>query len=216
MIDPYCYVNSNVLINKFNITDFDELNTMEREFVSVRMQTVHKLCGKFDAIHLKAIHKHLFQDVYGWAGEFRTGDIYKDGSSFCPYQNIEKQINRMHAELYLEKYMKKSYDKSVLAERLEHYFSTVDKIHPFREGNGRTERVMLGMLANNAGYFLDFSFINKDDWIRASKLSAYGVHDVMENIFEQSLRPIKSSVFVKRRVPFVDIGISDDKEPEFE
>ena len=75
----YCYHNSDVLKNKLNIKDDKELFIAEREFITYRVAilTDKPLKGNFDFEHLKSIHKHLFQDVYDWAGEKRTCNIAK-------------------------------------------------------------------------------------------------------------------------------------------
>jgi cell filamentation protein len=48
-----------------------------RQLNSGQVQIPHT----FDAAHVKAIHAHLFQDVYDWAGEFRTVDMAKKGQA---------------------------------------------------------------------------------------------------------------------------------------
>ena len=219
MTDPYCYPGTNVLINRYDIRNADSLCELERDFSNARLGSVEKIRGNFDAKHLKAIHKHLFGDVYSWAGEFRTGDIWKDGSSFCPYQDISRRLNGLHAELKVDRYMKGSYSRDAAAERLEHYFSILDKIHPFREGNGRTERVFLGQLADNAGYELDFSGVTQHDWIHASKLCAYGVHDPMQRIFAEALRPVEQKKYelFKRRLPLIQTSsFATEKSDDYE
>ena len=88
MSDPYLYPNSPALINNLGITDADELEHIERQLISSRMD---EGCpeGDFDLKHLQAIHHHLFQDVYEWAGEIRTLEINKGGSQFQFRQYIE-------------------------------------------------------------------------------------------------------------------------------
>lgn len=76
----YCYPNTNILINKLNIQDQDELHLAEADITSQRINQIKKsgwIPGDFDINHLKAIHRHIFQDIYSWAGEIRTVDIAK-------------------------------------------------------------------------------------------------------------------------------------------
>ena len=83
MSDPvYCYPpDFLVLRNRLGITDEAELDFSERELVSQRAaETIPT--GAFDLAHLRAIHRHLFQDVYDWAGELRTVEISKGASQF--------------------------------------------------------------------------------------------------------------------------------------
>ena len=79
---------------------------------------------------------------------------------------------------------------------------------------------MIGMLANNAGYQFDISGVTREDWIRASKLAAYGTHFPMQNIFDSALRPIDGCDVSKRRLPLIStsdfcVDKLDDCEVEF-
>ena len=219
MKKSYCYPGTQVLRNKLGIRDFDVLSELERETVRFKTMNVHDIRGNFDAKHIKAVHKHLFGDIYPWAGKFRTGDIWKDGSSFCHYWHIESELKKWHAGVVADGFMCEITDKSDVVEHLEQHFAVLDRIHPFREGNGRMERVMIGMLANNAGYHFDISGVSREDWIRASKLATYGTHFPMQNIFDSALKPVDGYDVSKRRLPLIatsDFGVdkSDDYECE--
>lgn len=82
--NKYCYTNSDVLINKLNITNQKDLTDAEIELTSIRLQELQKnpLKGKFDFAYLKEIHQYIFQDLYEWAGKERTVEIGK-GNLFC-------------------------------------------------------------------------------------------------------------------------------------
>ena len=69
----YCYTNTNVLINKLNITDSELLFMAEEKYTLLRLHELQKkpIKGSFDFEHLKAIHKYIFQDLYEWAGQVR-------------------------------------------------------------------------------------------------------------------------------------------------
>ena len=98
----YCYKGTNVLINKLNITDDEDLFNAERELVSLRTYELNEkpLKGKFDFQYLKDIHKYLFQDVYRWAGEIRNCNIAKQ-DLFCLAEHIESlaKINGIYLDL---------------------------------------------------------------------------------------------------------------------
>jgi cell filamentation protein len=184
----YCYPCSNTLRNKFNITDEEKLKDMERQITSVRAAQILKdpVKGLFDENHLKAIHKHLFQDLYSWAGEFRKVNISK-GNPFCLFQYIPDQLNNLFKELKNEAYLS-LLDENDLAARLAYYLGELNAIHPFREGNGRTQRIFIMELALKNGYILDLSNIEKKEMIRASVQSFALNYGPMKDIIKKSLR----------------------------
>ncbi|MDR0978594.1 MAG: Fic family protein, partial [Lachnospiraceae bacterium] len=111
----YCYANSDVLINKLNIKIEEELFLKERQFVAYRSGEIEKspITGDFDFEHLKQIHKHLFQDVYNWAGEIRTCNIAKT-DLFCLAQHIESYGADIFAKLKKQNYfLEKSYSDKI-------------------------------------------------------------------------------------------------------
>lgn len=184
----YCYPESYVLRNKLNITDQEELNDAERAITSVKISQalIDRIEGNFDFEHLKQIHKFLFQDIYDWAGCVRTVNIAK-GNAFCRTEYIEKQMNDLLGKLKAENYLINCKDKEVLGKRLAYYLGEINVIHPFREGNGRTQRLFIEHLAYNAGYVLDFMKIKSEDMLRAS-VEAYACkYELMEEIIIKAL-----------------------------
>lgn len=183
----YCYPNSNVLINKLNITDADELLKAEREITALKTSQamVNRIEGKFDFEHLKKIHYFLFCDIYKWAGKIRTVNISK-GNQFCRCDYIEEQMDRLLLKLKNENYLK-DYSQKELAKRLAYYLSEINVIHPFREGNGRTQRLFIEYLSNNAGYQLNLNKISKNEMLEAS-VRAYALdYSLMEEIMLKAL-----------------------------
>ena len=189
MSDPYCYPNSRVLKNKFNIHDADELLEAERRLSKYRMEELlfEPIVGAFDFEHLKRIHAYLFQDVYDWAGEVRTVDIAK-GNLFCRCFAIEPEAERIFGELRAEKYLK---DLSVyeFAKRLGYYLAEINALHPFREGNGRTQREFIRQLAYQNSYFLSYAGITPEEMIEASKASFKLDYKPMQDLILSHLRP---------------------------
>ncbi len=103
--------------------------------------------------HYKALHQHLFQDVYEWAGEYRTVRISKGGSMFCYPEHIAGEMrglfNRSRAALSARS------DRRAFATKAAHFLAELNAIHPFREGNGRTQLTYLTLLAEKAGHPLN-------------------------------------------------------------
>lgn len=190
MQDPYCYPNTRVLKNKLNIRDFDKLYDRERDLANIRARELFEspIIGHFDFTHLQKIHQYLFQDVYDWAGKVRTVDIAK-GNLFCRYFAIEAEAERIFGELKKDKYLE-SLSIAGFSKKLAYYFSEINALHPFREGNGRTQREFIRQLALQNGYFLSFIGIKKSEMIEASMASFKLNYNPMERLILSHLRPL--------------------------
>src|SRR3954447_19992769 len=94
--------------------------------------------GSLDFVHYKAVHHHLFQDVYEWAGNVRTVRMFKGGNPFCFPENIENQANKLFGELRTDGFLQ-GLDDWAFAEKAAHFLAELNVIHPFREGNGRAQ-----------------------------------------------------------------------------
>jgi cell filamentation protein len=139
----YCYPGSFILKNKFDIRDAEKLSETERRSAALNILEIqdNPVCGKFDFKHLKDIHRAIFQDVYVWVGTPRTVDISK-GNPFCLSLHIESYAEGIFEKLKTENYLcGKTPDE--LPGRLAYYLSEINVPHPFREGNGRTQRVFI-------------------------------------------------------------------------
>jgi len=175
----YCYPpDFKVLRNRFNIRDEAELDVVEREFVVQRLREPSPT-GAFDRAHLQAIHQHLFQDVYDWAGELRVIEISKGGSQFQFVRFIETGLRNVHDRLIQRKFLK-ALDAPTFAWEAGQILGDVNYVHPFREGNGRTQLVYLTQLAERAGHLIDLAKINKSEWLMASRDAHLGHYDRME------------------------------------
>jgi cell filamentation protein len=164
----YCYKKSNVLRNKLSITDADALRTAEREITAVRILEAEQtpIRGKLDFKHLCDIHNHIFSDIFEWAGRLRTVNISK-GNPFCNADVLNIYGAELFGKLKMERYL---FDVPAdrITERLAHYLSEINVMHPFREGNGRTQRMFIEYLALVAGYRVDFTSITATEMIEAS------------------------------------------------
>lgn len=165
--DPYLLPGTNVLRNKLGITDPEILKSAEGDF-HLQRQREGAPTGDFDLDHAKAIHRHLFQDVYEWAGQVRTVEIAKDGSQFQFRQFIEIGMADVHRRIRSDDYLR-NLDVDGFARKAGAIIGDVNYAHPFREGNGRTQLEYLRQLADRAGHPLDPGKIGRDPWIAASK-----------------------------------------------
>lgn len=151
------------------------LDAFEADATAIRLLEFieQPMPGNFDLTHLKAIHRHLFQDVYEWAGELRTVDISKGSSRFGNCGMIEdyltQQLDRISAENFLA-----AYPPDKFISRLAHFMGEINAAHPFREGNGRVQRAFCARLAEQAGYFIDFDQVSQEDMCNAMIASFHG------------------------------------------
>ena len=168
MDSDYCYPGTFILKNKLNITDENELKSAERSITSLRTAQLiqNPIEGKLDFNYLKSIHKFIFGDIYDWAGKIRTVNIAK-GNPFCRCEFIEEQMDLVMRKLEKENYLE-NLNIEKLAERLAYYIGEINAIHPFREGNGRTQRMFIECVAMHNGFLLDFSKITNEEMLEAS------------------------------------------------
>ena len=167
MSDPYLYPGSDVLRNKLGLTDATRLEVMERLLVTQRIAEGVP-SGIFDLTHLRAIHKHIFQDLYEWAGEIRRVEIAKDGDQFQFCRFIETGMANVHARLVQIDHLK-GLNRSDFASQAANIVGDVNYNHPFREGNGRVQLQYLSLLAANAGHPVNLSRIDPRLWLDASR-----------------------------------------------
>ena len=179
--DPYVYPGTDVLKNKLNIKNADALLNAEKKLVALRNKQGFPP-GKFDYAHLKAIHKHLFQNIYTWAGQERTVNISKSSGLFAFVPFIETFMSKQLALLCAENYLR-GLDRQQFAKRAVYHFIELNAIHPFREGNGRTLRAFFSELAREADYDLDWTKVNRAQWLAASEAGHQGSTILMEQVF---------------------------------
>lgn len=184
----YCYPESDVLINNLNIHDLKRLNEAERKLTQLRLNDLvtSPIQGDFDLKHLQNIHKYLFQDLYSWAGKIRTVDIAKS-NMFCKVQFIRTQADEIFRKLEADNYLA-NLSKDIFIQKIAYYFSEINALHPFREGNGRTQREFIRELAMQQKYVVHFAGITAGEMLEASMDSFVCNYDKMEGIFEKALQ----------------------------
>jgi cell filamentation protein len=159
-VDPdYTYTDpkTGVLRNLAGITDPDELSFIESTAVTKRAKELEKNPLKIkDSLSLLAIHKHLFQDIYNWAGQKRTVEISKGGNQFFPLSHFDMAFSYID-KLIVEYRNIDNSKKGEIAKKLAEILDNVNHLHPFREGNGRTQREFVRTLALEKGYTLNLN-----------------------------------------------------------
>ena len=166
---PYVYPGTSILINLPGISDPDFLDKQERGLVVLRSRR-RVPRGAFDFTHLRAIHRHLSQDIYDWAGELRTVEISKGDQQFQFRQYIPTGMADVHRRLVQSRFLS-GLPPAGFAEQAAVIVGDINYIHPFREGNGRTQLQYLKQLADQADQRLDLARIDGPAWIGGSVAS---------------------------------------------
>lgn len=167
--DPYTLPGSSCLRNKLNIVDPAALRDVEARIVSIRDVELarHPLPGEYNLDHYQQFHRHLFHDVYEWAGELRQVDISKDDSRFAHWRYISEHVSALLAEL-VDEGLLIGRGQSAFVTRLAHYYGELNALHPFREGNGRALRAFLRQVSAVAGWRVDWSGLTPGSNIHAA------------------------------------------------
>lgn len=170
--DPYVYPGTDVLRNLPDIRHVGQLREFESlaTFKRILELEYKPLSGAFDVEHLQNVHRHIFQDVYSWAGEFRTVNIGKGTLWFCRPDFISGTLSNLFEKLRNEDHLSTT-DLQGFVLRAAHYLGELNAIHPFREGNGRVQRELLRELGVRAGYRINWSKVSREMMYSASEIS---------------------------------------------
>lgn len=166
MPDSYKYVDhdyiytdpkTGILRNLADITDPDDLLFFESGAVAKRIQELYEKPIKIKGVDsLLSIHRHLFQDVYSWAGKRRKVEISKAGKQFFPTTHFDNAFRFIDTLISDYRSISKGNNLQI-AEKLAEILDNVNYLHPFREGNGRAQREFLRLLASEKGLTLNLN-----------------------------------------------------------
>ncbi|MGI9386639.1 MAG: Fic/DOC family protein [Methyloligellaceae bacterium] len=170
--DPYCYPGTGTLINELDIREPGILAEFEVRVTAVRAEEPLP-GGRLSATQYRKVHHHLFQDVYSWAGRYRSTRISKGGSMFCYPENIANEMAKLFADLKRRRFFRKL-SRHDFATQAAHFLADLNAIHPFRDGNGRTQLAFMTLLADRAGHPFDLDALDTDAVIPAMEASFNG------------------------------------------
>lgn len=192
LLDPLqdnCYENSTVLINKFGIKNQNTLDEIEQTITAINSAQI-ELTLRFENVNFnfyKNIHKLLFYDIYDWAGNIRKVNMNKKGTSFCDFTQIETNGNNIFKYLAEQNYFL-NMNRPKLINEIVDLYCRLNILHPFREGNGRTQRLFLTLLTKHIGYNLNLASIDADLLMIATIKSVSGETFLLKDIFEENLK----------------------------
>ena len=181
-----------ILRNTKGLTDSAKLEAViaRQSYMRVLELEGSPLDGNFDIRHLRLIHRYIFQDVFPWAGDFREVVTSRtDSFGFPPPQFLIPSLETLFNNLSAENHLKKL-DPGQFSIRAGHYLGELNAIHPFREGNGRTQREFIRTLALQAGHRLAWTAISQDENNQASRISfATGDTTLLTTLIRKRLIP---------------------------
>lgn len=183
--DPYVDPETGVLCNRLGISDPDELEAAEADLSAVRLAGLQqrRLPGDYDLVHLQRFHERIFGDVYTWAGKLRTVGIAK-GGVFCLPQHLEAFAAEMFGRLASADHLC-GRDRETFIDGLTELLADLNALHPFREGNGRTQRAFCAQLARDAGHHLRWAAMDPRENVEASRASLAGDNQPLRAMLER-------------------------------
>ena len=187
--DPYVYPGTDVLCNLLDLRDAAELAEREAALSAIRIAQLERrfIPGDFDLAHLQATHRYIFGDIYSWAGELRTVRITKGGDLFALPEHIGPYLMTLFADLAQEDRLH-GLARDQFLERLTHYYAEINAVHPFREGNGRSQRAFLGQIAKAAGHPIAWVHLDAERNILVAHESHRGdnspLHEMLGDLLE--------------------------------
>ena len=180
--------------NLLGANTLQELYKKEKILTNAKMiiLNLYPVKGNLDYEHLKSIHHFLFADVYTWAGKDRydvniVAEFGKGKTQFTTYDQLPQVSKVLFKALKDEDYFK-GQDKETFRKSASVFMNGLNILHPFREGNGRVQRIFMQYLAENTGYKLSFQDTSEDEMIRASIKGASGNLVLMNEIFSKALK----------------------------
>lgn len=153
-MDPYIYANTNILINKLNIRDEQQLIDVEAQLLIAAIVDISSISDEIDFQKyesLQTIHHFLFQELYSWAGKFRTVNISKgervlNGLSVV-YSDKDQIISDLKTVFSWSKSRQWDYSNPRLVEDFSMLMAKLWRVHPYREGNTRTVSIFMKLFA---------------------------------------------------------------------
>ena len=179
-------VGQSTLVNKLGIVDQAELERAEAFYAELAIaRGLPDEALVLSVEGLKLMHKTMFSEVYEWAGEYRTYTTGR-GMPFCVPDYIESSLTKIYQQMNQKLAHHLSFDELIKAAAF--FMGELNVVHPFIDGNGRTQRMVLAIIANQAGYYIDVNGLNQKDWYAAAaEAHEQACYDGFEAIFRSVL-----------------------------
>ncbi|MFJ3481940.1 putative adenosine monophosphate-protein transferase Fic [Pseudomonas sp. NPDC090202] len=184
--DPYCFPDTAILRNRFGIYDEQILAEAERALSEVAAESIDFAPPPYDLAYLQQIHSRLFSDLYDWAGELRTVDISKDDTHFCTTSRVVPEADKLFKALAKANWFQ-GLERAALVAACAELFGDLNVVHPFREGNGRAQRILFEHIVVNAGYEISWWAVEPEEWLRANIDAVVCEYSALVRVFERCI-----------------------------
>jgi len=225
--DPFLQSDGLTLRNTRGINnDPEALERVLSRRSAMRIQEVRSgksgIAETFDASHIRALHKHIFGDVFEWAGSFRSDSPMIEGRRAAPIKSlrksdstvfftnsdkIETELTRLSRRLKKDNHLQ-GLSQEEFAKKSAKIFADLNTIHPFREGNGRVQREFMSQLAQQAGHSLDFSVVSHNRMYEVSEQASSGSLKPMQRLMGEISDP-KRCEKLRKLTNFFDANAYD-------
>jgi cell filamentation protein len=187
--DHYCYPDSDVLINRYDIREQTLLDQAERDVTALTIHTIKLSHPPFTLQSLCHIHYCLFNELYSWAGQIRDISISKGETRFCQPAFILREAEKLFAKLACERWLEQA-DHEAFCHQVAWYYCEFNILHPFREGNGRALRILFEHFILHAGYQVNWEGVSPSDWLAANIAGYQSGPEKMAALFLRHIVPV--------------------------
>ncbi|MDV7210045.1 putative adenosine monophosphate-protein transferase Fic [Azotobacter beijerinckii] len=184
--DPYCYPGTDILRNRLDLQDEGQLSRAERELSELAASQLDFEPPPYGLDYLKHIHRALFGDIYDWAGELRSVDIAKGDTHFCNVKRIEPEAGKIFRKMAEANWFE-GLERSRLIPAVAECFGDINMLHPFREGNGRAQRILFEHLIVNAGFEISWWAVEESEWIKANIAAVFCDYTKLERVLDRCI-----------------------------
>lgn len=184
-----CYPGTSVLINKPGLKKQEALDEAESVAVALRSAQIEdeRPNDLFTFSFYCDLHRRLFGDIYEWAGKLRTVDLSKKGTAFYPAKDL-RRIGTAKFDRLIKMNEFQSLTRTQLVDELTDFYHELNMLHPFREGNGRTQRLFFALLLRRLGYSINFAECDTDSLMMATIYAAQGIKTYLHDFFDALLK----------------------------
>lgn len=174
-------IGKSPLVNKLGLTNQSELDKIEAYCVEQTLKNgLSDKAKELSPNGLKQMHKEFFGEIYSWAGIYRDYTTGR-GFPFCIPERIEKELDKIYHKL--QEKLTDNINKQDFVKTSAWFIGELNTIHPFIDGNGRTQRATLDLIAEKSGFDINLDLLNKSDWYKsAEECHIYAKYDGFENI----------------------------------
>ena len=190
-VEPEYYPNTTTFVNLLNISSSQKLRDKEADFTAIRSiellqnAAVNVTPQTFDFKHLRAIHHHLFQDLYEWAGKPRSYDVEKNGDEFTPATHLPKYETQVFSRSMNFSNLSQRPSIDEASKKLASCLGIINTYHPFPEGNGRAQRIFITEVANTHQYSINWNAVHPWEIVETSKQVHIGNYEPLENLIKR-------------------------------